>query len=204
MKLRFACVSVLTLVLLGRLAASSVTPASYSFNQGPGYYDDTGNQLTNGVLADMSGGLTLASSYEFVGWDGGVPSITFNFAAAVTLNQVSLSFANWTSAAVYVPEQVKIGGNTFSLDPNSYVGNNHPAFTFSGNWTGDSLTVDLLSSHSRWIFVDEVTFQEGRGTGPSVPDRAATLPLLGASLLALAGLRRRRARADNILTFHGS
>lgn len=37
----------------------------------------------------------------------------------------------------------------------------------------------------------------------SVPDNAATLPLLAVALLALAGLRCRRARADQFLAFHG-
>jgi hypothetical protein len=191
MKLRLVSATVLTLALLGRLAATTVTPTSYSFNQGPGYGDETGNQLTNGAFSDMSGGLTYASAYEFVGWDGGVPSITFNFATSVMLNQISLSFANWTSAAVYVPDQVKIGGTTFAIDPNSFVGNNHPAFTFSGSWTGSSVTVDLISTHSRWIFVDEVTFHEGQGSTPSVPDSTTTLPLLAAALAGLACLRRR-------------
>lgn len=194
----------LLFMLLGRLAAAPITPLSYSFNQGPGYGDETGNQLTNGVLADMSGGLTLASSYEFVGWDGGVPSITFDFGTTVTLNEISLSLANWTGAAVYIPEQVKIGGDTFAIDPARFTGNTHPAFTFSGSWTGSALTVDLISSHSRWIFVDEVSFHEGRGAGAAVPDSPITLVLLAIALAVLACLRPSRALANRVPAFHGS
>ncbi len=195
--MKIARLSTLAAFLLGfasQAAAAPIVPSSYSFNMGPGYWDDTGSQLTNGLYSDMSGGLTLASAYEFVGWDGGVPSITFNFGSVVTLNEVSLSFANWNSAAVYVPSQIKIGSDLFSVDPSSYAGNIHPFLSFSGSWTGSSLTLDLISSQSRWIFVDEVVCNEGpaAGNGNTVPDAAATLPLLGAALAGMMVLRRRK------------
>lgn len=193
---RLVLLAALALSLLSQTNASPVVPTSYSFNLGAGYYDDTGSQLTDGHYADLIPGVSL-TSYEWVGWDGGNPSITFNFASAVSINQVALSMANWTAAAVYLPESVTIGGNAFTVDPSSYPNLDHALLVFNGAWSGTSLTLDLDSSYNRWIFLDEVTFNEGPGqtgnggNGNNVPDASATLPLLAAGLAGMAALRRR-------------
>lgn len=192
MKTRY--LSALAALLCGfcQLSASPIVPTSYSFNMGPGYGDDTGSQLTDGLYAPLVPGVSL-TGYEWVGWDGGNPSITFNFGSVVSINQVSLSMANWTAAAVYLPEAIAIGGTAFAINPLSYPNLNHALLSFDIGWTGSSLTIDLDSSYNRWIFLDEVTFNEGpaQDSGNSVPDASATLPLLAVGLASLAALRRR-------------
>lgn len=188
--------SALAALLCGfcQLAAAPIVPTSYSFNMGPGYPDDTGSQLTDGAYAPLIPGVSL-TPYEWVGWDGGNPSITFNFGSVVSINQVSLSMANWTAAAVYLPEEVVIGGTAFTVDPLDYPNLDHALLIFGIGWTGSSLTIDLDSSHNRWIFLDEVTFNEGpaQDNGNAVPDASATLPLLAMGLAGMFVLRRRQA-----------
>jgi hypothetical protein len=191
--LRLAASATVMLTLLGRLAAAPILPSSYTIHTGAGYADDTGGQLTDGNYAPLIPGVDL-TPYEWVGWDGGTPSITFNFGSVVSINQVSLSMANWTAAAVYLPEDVVIGGTAFTVNPASYPNLNHALLTFNGAWTGSSLTIDLDSSHNRWIFIDEVTFNQGPGdVTSSVPDTASTLPAVAAALVAVVALRRRLA-----------
>lgn len=176
------------------LSATPIVPTSYSFNMGPGYWDDTGSQLTDGQYAPLIPGVSL-TSYEWVGWDGGNPSITFNFGSVVSINQVSLSMANWTAAAVYLPEAIVIGGTAFTVNPLAYPNLDHALLTFDIGWTGSSLVIDLDSSHNRWIFIDEVVFNEGpaAGSGNTVPDASATLPLIASALAGMVALRRRQA-----------
>jgi hypothetical protein len=188
--------SALAALLCGfcQLSASPIVPTSYSFNMGPGYGDDTGSQLTDGLYAPLIPSVSL-TGYEWVGWDGGNPSITFNFGSEVSINQVSLSMANWTAAAVYLPEAVVIGGSAFAVNPLAYPNLDHALLTFDIGWTGSSLTIDLDSSYNRWIFLDEVTFNEGpaQGSGNTVPDATATLPLIASALAGMFALRRRQA-----------
>ncbi len=173
-------------------------PTSYSFNPtiSWGYIDDTGSQLTDGVYAPVEPGVSL-TTYEWLGWDGSNPSITFNFGSEVSIDQVSLSMAHWTNAAVYLPESIVIGGTAFTVNPADYPNLNHALLTFDIAWTGSSLTIDLDSSHNRWIFIDEVTFNEGpvqgQGNENRVPEASATLPLVASALVGLFALRRRRA-----------
>lgn len=191
--LRLAASATVMLTLLGSLAAGPIVPSSYTIHTGTGYPDDTGNQLIDGLYAGLIPGVSLGGS-EWVAWDGPNPSITFNFGSAVSINQVSLSMAHWTAAAVYLPEDVVIGGTAFTVNPADYPNLNHALLTFNGSWSGSSLTIDLDSSYNRWIFIDEVTFNEGPGrTGSSVPDAGSTLPALAAALAAVAALRRRCA-----------
>lgn len=195
--LRLTSLTALMAALLSQASAAPIVPLSYSFTgYNGGHPDDTGNQLTNGLYADLVPGLSLATNNEWVGWDGGTPSITFNFGSVVTINQVSLSMGNWNNAAVYLPEDIVIGGTAFTVDPFGYTPLSHTLLVFNGGWTGSSLTINLDSSFNRWIFIDEVTFNEGpaeNGNGNSVPDASATLPLLAIGLAGFAALRRRRA-----------
>ncbi|HEY8994298.1 MAG TPA: hypothetical protein VIM71_06545 [Lacunisphaera sp.] len=187
-----------------QLAASPITPTSYSYNQAPwGYWDDTGSQLTDGLYNALIPGVNLATpdAYNWVGFAGGTPSVTFNFGASVTINSLALSMANWTPAAVYLPNLVVINSSNFAVNPGSYPNMDHVLLSFNGSWTGNSLTLTLTPAYTGvWTFVDEVTFTKADPTtkpANTVPDASATLPLMAAALSGLF-VARKKSRPDPI------
>lgn len=195
---RFFALSAVGVCLATQLAASPITPTSYSYNQAPwSYWDDTGSQLTDGLYNALVPGVNLATpdAYNWVGFSGGTPSVTFNFGSSVTINSLALSMANWTPAGVYLPNLVVINSSNFALNPGSYPNMDHVLLNFGGSWTGSSLTLTLTPAYTGvWTFIDEVSFTKAdSNVRPSntVPDASATLPLMAAALAGLFVARRK-------------
>lgn len=202
----------LALCTAATLAAAPIVPLSYTINIPGGYPDEGGTQLTDGlhnaiIPGDpVHGGGSLGSdpwpaypygAYNWVGWDGGSPKIDFDFGSNVTIGSVTIDFALWTGAAVYLPGKATINGQDFAISTDGYTGYtnfNRVTLTFNGNWTGSNLVLDLtqVPERNRWMFVDEVTFNTTVTSSP-VPDSGNMLALLGVALTGFAAFRRRHA-----------
>jgi hypothetical protein len=149
--------------------AISLVPISYTATPGEGiaqggfynYFDDTGSQLTDGIYGtnDWSANLGNGIAYEWVGWRVADPVITFKFSGPVTVNQVGIDFNRNQCDLIFLPPTVMIGGTDFTVNPNAIPDDTRGILFFNGSWTGTTLTVDLMDCNpSRWIFVDEITF----------------------------------------------
>jgi hypothetical protein len=199
---------VLCLILFGGLFAcfsslpadaQSVVPTGYVATPGEGvnqggiynYYDDTGNQLTDGIYGanDWSANLGNGPAYEWVGWLVADPVIAFQFSTPVTINQVGIDFNLNQSASILLPTTVTIGGTEFTVDPNAIPNDTRGTLYFNGNWTASSLTVDLMDCNtSDWIFIDEITF-----SGAAVPEPSVFGLLAGGFGLLMLCLRCRKS-----------
>ena len=182
--------------------AQSVLPTSYVATPGEGisqggtynYFDDTGSQLTDGIYGvnDWSANLGNGPAYEWVGWRSTDPVITFQFSAPVTINQVGIDFNLNQSASILLPTTVTIGGTDFSVNPNAISDDTRGTLYFNGNWTGSSLTVDLVDSTvcdtRNWIFVDEITFSNAA----VVPEPSSSILLAGGFGLLVLWLRHHK------------
>jgi hypothetical protein len=94
-----------------------------------------------------------------VGWRVADPTITFQFSTPVTINQVGIDFNKTTSDMIFLPHTVAIDNTDFRVCPNAIPDDTRGTLFFNGNWTGSTLTVNLMDcSTSDWIFVDEITF----------------------------------------------
>jgi hypothetical protein len=181
------------------LSAGPLTPLSYTLNSSPWqYWDDTGSQLTDGLYNAIVPGANLGvpDAYNWVGWLGNNPSITFNFSQVVTVDSLTLSTVRWEPAGVYLPTQVLINSNAFSVN-NVFPDTNKAQLTFNGTWTGTTLSLGLTSVGG-WTFLDEVTFdgQIGAPSAPpsqSVPDTGTTLAyvVIAAAALGWQAMRSR-------------
>lgn len=196
---RLLLLSFLGLALAARLTATQIHPVSYVYNQGPyGYWDDTGEQLTDGLYNALipQTNLGVPNAYNWVGFAGGRPSFTFDFGGTVTVQSVSLSMAKWNPAGVYLPSQVLVNATPFTVNDNAYVDMDHALVTLSGSWTGSSLTVLITPGYEGvWTFIDEVTFAGTTGNAQnSVPETGSTSLLVGTALLGLFAARTRRFR----------
>jgi len=179
--------------------AQSVVPTGYVATPGEGvnqggiynYYDDTGNQLTDGIYGanDWSANLGNGPAYEWVGWLVADPVIAFQFSTPVTINQVGIDFNLNQSASILLPTTVTIGGTEFTVDPNAIPNDTRGTLYFNGNWTASSLTVDLMDCNtSDWIFIDEITF-----SGAAVPEPSVFGLLAGGFGLLMLCLRCRKS-----------
>ncbi len=151
------------------------------------YFDDTGSQLIDGVYGanDFSADLGNGNAYEWVGWKTANPVMTFTFSSPVIINQVGIDFnRNEGAAGIYLPPTVTIAGTDFPVDPNAIPDATRGTLFFAGSWSGPTLTLTLTDNDpTRWLFVDEVTFD-----GVVVPEPSARALLAGA--LGLLALRR--------------
>lgn len=193
MKKLYSLIGVLSLSALSSLA-SVVVPTSYTATVGQGtavggsfnYFDDTGKQLTDGVIganiwaADLGNG----PAYEWVGWYAVNPTITFQFDKPVTINTVSIDFNRGEVSGISIPSSVTVGGTPFSLSQDALTDGSRGYLSFNGSWTGSSLTIGLVrrDNYNRWIFMDEVTFD-----GVSAVPEPSTI-IAGALLLVPFGV----------------
>ena len=176
--------------------AASLSPTNYTATPGDGiaqggyynYFDDTGSQLTDGIYGvnDFSANLGNGPAYEWVGWRGVNPVITFQFSSPVTINQVGIDLNRNESDLIFLPSTVTIDGTDFAVDTNAIPDDTRGTLYFNGSWTGTDLTLDLMDcSTNNWIFVDEVTF-----SGVSVPEPSVFGILVGSFGLLLLRVRR--------------
>jgi hypothetical protein len=179
----------------GCLLGGPITPSSYVATPGTsgtcGYTDNTGTQLTDGVLGSnyVLANLGNGCAYEWVAWWSANPQITFSFAGTVSIDTVQIGFARDAGNIVYLPTNVDIGGTSFPLTGSEVGQGLRGWLTFNGSWTGSSLTFNMTQAQSTWIFVDEITFSSTADT--AVPEPATT-GMVALACGALLFVTRRR------------
>jgi hypothetical protein len=186
--------------LTALLHAQLVVPAGYSITTPEGtaqggtydYFDDTGTQLTDGVFGgnlwydDLDGPGPHGNAYEWVAWVAVEPSLTFNFSKPVSIQSVTIGFSRGSGGGVYLPANVTIAGQPFSLTGNEFADDLRQdlTFTLTSPFVGTDLTIDLSDGNAgAWIFLDEVQFT-------AVPEPASVW-LAGLAGVAVIGWRRR-------------
>jgi len=172
--------------------AQFVVPTSYTATPGGvggyTYFDDTGSQLTDGVLGvdDYTADLGNGNAYEWVGWTDPNPMITFFFPSSITLQTVEIGFNRNNGAGIYLPASVSINGTVFNLNGDEIPDGTRDFLNYHGAWTGSMLQVDLTAAGS-YTFVDEMKFSTA-----NVPEPGMAAALLGATALGWAVWRRKR------------
>jgi len=208
MRTLLALVPILCVTLHADLYASVVAPISYQISEqladGPFSYPDNGFRLTDGKEGLPFAAEEPVGGWGWVGWWSPdyasnfiSPSIVFNFDSSVSITRVSINVLRWDEAAVYLPKQVKIQNQLFSVDSETLSDQSSGWLDFQGSWDSSILNVSVEDVWKRgfnpgnppptgaWSFVGEVTFS-------GIPEPSSL------SLLALGGvvvaLRRKRVK----------
>ncbi len=171
-------------LLAGALMARAqlLTPVSYVATPGQTglftYFDDTGAQLTDGILGanDWSVDLGHGNSQEWVGWNTVNPTLTFTFTGSPTVHEVQIGFNRGeVTGTIFLPASVMISGATFALNGDEIADNTRGFLSFDGTWTGNSIQIDLARFGGSYIFVDEVRFS----SVASIPEPSAFAAIFG-------------------------
>jgi hypothetical protein len=188
---------VLSIIIVAVPSYAALIPVagySHSGSDGGFYVDSTGNELTDGIDANIAWGPGVSIGpgdiLPLVGWQNNNPTIQFNFAATVNIGALEVWFADSNgSAGVAMPSAVTLstsGGysqNFPVVDPLGY-GATVPV-TISGlNISTDNLTLTVTRSQ-QWTMLSEVRFFER-----TVPEPTGLV--LIAAMLSSAALRRSR------------
>lgn len=191
----------LALGLPALAGAAQLSPSSYSYSHSPsGSYPDSGGELTNGITFSAAWTVPATSIgpedvVQLVGWQNTSPTVTFSFAAPVTIRTVTVWFADSDgSAGVGVPGSVTLsdGGSFLQNFPiTDPAGNGSTvAFTFTGfATTTDTLAVTFHRDY-QWTMASEVQFFDTS----AIPEPSSFAMAVGAAALG-CGLGRRRPRA---------
>jgi hypothetical protein len=112
MRSNFLMLSAMFFVVLAA-RAQLVTPVSYTATPGETglftYFDDTGAQLTDGVLGanDWTLNLGQGNAQEWVGWVIVEPVLTFTFTGSPTLHEVQIGFnRDENGGGIFLPTRV--------------------------------------------------------------------------------------------------
>ncbi|HBA86717.1 MAG TPA: PEP-CTERM sorting domain-containing protein [Geobacter sp.] len=169
-------------------------------------------KLTDGVIAAHSwewndaDGLphtesSLLGDGPYVGWTWGDPTITFHFADLVDIDTITFYVDDPANdrygnprGGVAAPENFIIGGSTYAVNsPSPGTGPLAVRFAELDLQDIEDLTVTLdreVSASMFWVFMSEVTFDDGRNPAP-VPEPSSLL-LVAMGGVALSFLRYRR------------
>jgi len=160
--------------------------------------------LTDNIIAtrDWENGLNTVENFAgtgpYVGWTWGDPTITFNFASAVKIASMTFYVDNPALAhgGVAAPKSFTIGtlGNNLDyLVDTAHLATGPVPISFSGlGLDTQNVTVTInrnVSDSSFWVFLSEVTFDDGMPTPVPEP---STLLLFGAGLAGATLLWKRR------------
>ena len=126
------------------------------------YFDDTGNQLSDGFegVNDILVDLGLGTAYEWVGWtDLTEPvTLTFTFDGDPRIIAVEIGFNHREGLGVFVPARISINGIDFELAADQVTNNQRGYLSFSGPFSGPEVQIVLHHRGRGWILVDEVRF----------------------------------------------
>jgi hypothetical protein len=172
-------------------------------------------KLTDGVIATESWEWTdtlgvghtqqnLAGTGPYVGWTWGDPTIIFRFASPVAIDTMTFYVddpgndinGNPHRGGVAAPKSITINGITHNVI-NTSPGSGPLAINLAdlglGSLTDMTVTInrDLSSLYSFWLFVSEVTFDNGV---PAPVPEPSTMILFGAGIAGLALLRNRQKK----------
>ena len=145
-------------------------PISYSLSA-PGeaydynykYYDDTGSQLTDGILGDNN--YMIEYAYEWIGWRSAEPVITFFFDHSITVDDIVIGFNRAEQAYIFLPINVRINENYFALYGNEIADAIRGFIEFHGSFGSSTISITLQdNSTGRYIFIDEILFIEKNGS----------------------------------------
>lgn len=130
------------------------------------YFDDTGDQLSDGIIGtdDILADLGSGTAYEWVGWAEQTDPITltFTFTGEVNISAVEIGINHRDGLGIFVPRGVVIDGHSFALNAEDVGNNQRKDLVFAGPFIGSSLQIALQHRGRGWILVDEVRFIPGK------------------------------------------
>ncbi len=187
----------LLLAVVAPLGAAQLPFSGYSYSVAPDPgYPDSGGELIDGTAngpAWPTFPLVLSDVAYLSGWFGVNSTITFNFAAPVTINSVSAFFADSNGAAgVGLPSTVTLGDGAgfsqlFNVTDPSFSGS-----TVESVFDGFAITTNTLtltfSPVYQWTMLSEVR----AFNTTAIPEPATTTLALGAAALGLVAYGRRK------------
>jgi hypothetical protein len=147
-------------------SAGSIPILSYTAPPGEtgmvSYFDDTGNQLADGILGadDILSDLGSGTAYEWVGWtDLSEPvTLTFSVQGDARISAVEIGLNHREGLGIFVPSRVTINGQSFELVADVVANNQRTDLTFTGPFDGPIVTIVLNHRGRGWMLIDEVRF----------------------------------------------
>jgi hypothetical protein len=199
---RLAVLAAIALVASARILPAQ-TPTGYTFSTPTlcgtwCYSDETGNQLTDGLLGVDA--WAYNSGYDYVGWKLVNPTINFFFSSVHNFNSVRMGFLRNEEAKIFLPLAVTVNGTRFDLTGNEIADKSRGWLTFDGNWAGQQ--IDVTADYRRWwLFTDEVEFGSlppvalDEVSDARVTPEPASVVLFASGLIAIGGIARRRRQS---------
>jgi hypothetical protein len=130
------------------------------------FFDDTGSQLTDGILGsdDILVDLGNGTAYEWVGWTEQTDPITLSFTLRddAEIDAVQIGVNHREGLGIFVPSSVTINGTHFELAADAVPDNHRATLTFDGPFQGPDVVIALQHRGRGWILLDEVSFIPGQ------------------------------------------
>ena len=184
--------AVLALVCATGAHAQFVVPTGYTYNAGPSSYypDDTGMDLSNGTTGiPFSNPFNAEQLAAWTGWDNSNPSINFQFATPQVFSRVEIGTTRWDAAGVGPLSSAAVEGFNFVSGVALANGDRDwvvldGAFATTTVGGVPTLMISMVRT-AQWTMLDEVRFT-------AIPEPAQTAAVLGALMLGVALIVRRR------------